>query len=142
MPREVDLELHLPPAAPRAVGDPERVRQVLVNLVENASKYSPSGGRIDVVLASSNGGIRFTVRDEGLGIPPAEQDRIFQKFYRLDASMSRGVGGSGLGLFICRELVELMDGRIWVSSEPGLGSTFAFELPVAEASVPVGNVRA
>jgi PAS domain S-box-containing protein len=131
LPGEVQLELHLPPADVEAVGDPDRVRQILVNLVENAGKYSPGGGRVDVALARVNGSVRFSVRDEGLGIPQGEQNRIFEKFYRLDASMSRGVGGSGLGLFICRELVELMDGRIWVTSEPGLGSTFSFDLPAS-----------
>ena len=75
--------------------------------------------------------MRFTVSDEGLGIPYAEQRRIFEKFYRLDPQMTRGIGGTGLGLYICRELVRRMDGRIWVTSEPGRGSTFAFELPVA-----------
>jgi PAS domain S-box-containing protein len=134
LPREIDLELHLPPSLPRAYGDPERVRQILVNLVENACKYSPDGGRVDVLLSADNGSVRFSVRDEGLGIPQAEHDRIFEKFYRLDASMSRGVGGSGLGLFICRELATLMEGRVWVSSQPGAGSTFTFELPVAEAA--------
>ena len=143
LPRDVELELHLPSDGVRAVGDPERVRQVLVNLIENAAKYSPGGGCVDVLLATTDEGVRFTVRDEGLGIPPAEQDRIFEKFYRLDASMSRGVGGSGLGLFICRELVDLMDGRIWVTSQPGVGSTFSFELPPAEvASAALGSVGA
>jgi signal transduction histidine kinase len=76
--------------------------------------------------------VKFAVRDEGLGIPHNEQARIFEKFYRLDAGMRRGVGGSGLGLFISRELVELMGGRLWVRSQPGAGSTFSFELPLAE----------
>jgi signal transduction histidine kinase len=114
---------------------------VLVNLVENACKYSPGGGRVDVLLGVSGGQVRFSVRDEGLGIPQAEHVRIFEKFYRLDAAMSRGVGGSGLGLFICRQLVSLMDGRLWVSSEPGIGSTFTFELPVSETqSAALGAV--
>jgi PAS domain S-box-containing protein len=143
LPRGIRLELHAPPSLPRALGDPERVRQVLVNLVENACKYSPGGGRVDVLLAVSDGQVRFSVRDEGLGIPQAEHVRIFEKFYRLDAAMSRGVGGSGLGLFICRQLVSLMDGRLWVSSEPGIGSTFTFELPVSETrSAALGAVGA
>ena len=132
-PAGIDLQLHAPSDLPAALGDPERVRQILVNLVDNACKYSPRGGRIDVTLARANGNVRFSVRDEGLGIPGAEQRRIFQKFYRLDAGMTRGVGGSGLGLFICRELVALMDGRLWVTSRPGVGSTFSFELPVGES---------
>jgi len=118
------------------VGDPAKTRNVLTNLLDNAIKYSPDGGCIDVILAQEAGRLRFTVRDQGLGIPHSEQERIFEKFYRLDAAMSRGVGGSGLGLYICRELVGRMNGRIWVSSEPGAGSSFSFELPLAEAQVP------
>jgi PAS domain S-box-containing protein len=132
LPRHVELELETPASLPQAIGDPDRVRQVLVNLLDNASKYSPNGGRITVILTEENRQTRFAVRDHGLGIPSNEQERIFEKFYRLDASMTRGVGGSGLGLFIARELVTLMDGRLWVSSTPGIGSTFAFELPIAE----------
>jgi signal transduction histidine kinase len=75
--------------------------------------------------------MRFSVSDEGSGIPPEEHDRIFEKFHRLDPNMTRGVGGTGLGLYICRELVERMNGRIWVDSRPGTGTTFTFELPLA-----------
>jgi signal transduction histidine kinase len=73
--------------------------------------------------------VLFSVRDEGLGIPPREQERIFEKFFRLDPNLTRGVGGTGLGLYICRELVRRMGGRIWVASSEGEGSTFFFELP-------------
>jgi two-component system phosphate regulon sensor histidine kinase PhoR len=114
------------------LGDASKARLVLGNLLDNAVKYSPDGGRIDVVVTRGAHGVRFTVRDEGLGIPVDEQERIFEKFYRLDASMTRGVGGSGLGLYICRELVRGMGGRIWVASAPGAGSAFTFELPFAE----------
>jgi signal transduction histidine kinase len=77
--------------------------------------------------------MRFSVRDQGLGIPPAEQLRIFDKFHRLDPNLTRGVGGTGLGLYICSELVQHMHGRIWVRSAEGHGSTFAFELPLADS---------
>jgi PAS domain S-box-containing protein len=139
IPAGVTVSLAAPPPDDPAValGDMERARHVLGNLLDNAIKYSPDGGKIDVIVAPEEDRLRFTVRDEGLGIPPAEQDRIFEKFYRLDAGMSRGVGGSGLGLYICRELVTRMEGRIWVSSEPGRGSSFSFELPRAAAPVPV-----
>jgi two-component system phosphate regulon sensor histidine kinase PhoR len=133
LPAGTALELRAPPALPSVLGDPDRVGQVLSNLVENAIKYSPDGGRIEVVLLRRGRNVRFEVRDEGLGIPPAEQGRVFEKFYRLDPEMTRGIGGSGLGLYICRELVRRMDGRIWVRSGVGAGSTFAFELPVADA---------
>jgi PAS domain S-box-containing protein len=136
IPAGVTVALAAPPDSPVvALGDPERARRVLGNLIDNAIKYSPKGGRIDVIIAPEDDRLRFTVRDQGLGIPPGEQDRIFEKFYRLDAGMSRGVSGSGLGLYICRELVTRMDGRIWVSSEPGRGSSFSFELPRVDEPV-------
>ena len=96
--------------------DPDKVRQVLVNLVENAIKYSPDGGRVEVRLEDGGHGVRFSVSDAGLGTLRAEHARIFEKFYRLDPNLTRGVGGTGLGLYICRELVRRMDGRIWVDS--------------------------
>jgi two-component system phosphate regulon sensor histidine kinase PhoR len=109
----------------RAVAsDRDRVRQVLVNLVENAIKYSPEGGRIEVGVAPSDRMVRFYVRDEGLGIPEDERDRIFEKFYRLDPNMTAGIGGTGLGLYICNELVRRLGGRIWVESNEDRGSTF------------------
>jgi two-component system sensor histidine kinase SenX3 len=85
--------------------------------------------------------VRFSVSDEGLGIPYAEQRRIFEKFYRLDPNMTRGIGGTGLGLYICRELVRRMGGRIWVESEPGRGSTFNVELPIAGTDADVVSHR-
>jgi signal transduction histidine kinase len=112
------------------------LRQVLANLVENAVKYSLAGGRVRVSLDRSNGHVLFAVRDEGLGIPPREQDRIFEKFYRLDPNLTRGVGGTGLGLYISRELVRRLGGRIWVASREGEGSTFFFELPAVGAETP------
>jgi signal transduction histidine kinase/putative methionine-R-sulfoxide reductase with GAF domain len=118
----------LPPVA----GDPDKVGRVLINLVDNAVKYSPDGGRVDVAVHLVGSHVRFSVTDRGLGIPAAEQRRIFEKFYRLDPNMNRGVGGTGLGLYICRELVRRMEGRIWVDSDGvGSGSTFHVELPVA-----------
>jgi two-component system phosphate regulon sensor histidine kinase PhoR len=125
---------HLPPVA----GDAEKVKQVLVNLVENAVKYSPDGGRIEVLLAADDQRVQFSVRDEGLGIPASEQARIFEKFHRLDPNLTRGVGGTGLGLYICKELVALMGGRIWLTSELGEGSTFSFELPRVQRFSPTG----
>jgi len=125
----------LPPVA----ADPDMLRQVLANLVENAVKYSPAGGRVFVSLGRHEGRVLFAVRDEGLGIPLREQERIFEKFFRLDPNLTRGVGGTGLGLYICRELVRRMGGRIWVASREGEGSTFFFELPAVEAEQPAAT---
>ncbi|HEY5694653.1 MAG TPA: ATP-binding protein [Gaiellaceae bacterium] len=129
---DTTIDVSIPAVLPKVAGDPGRTRQVLTNLIDNAIKYSPQGGRIELLVEADGGYARFAVRDEGLGIPLGEQKRIFEKFYRLDPDHRRGIGGSGLGLYICRELVRSMNGRIWVESDPGKGATFTFELPVAE----------
>jgi signal transduction histidine kinase len=130
LPPTLALELERPEAPAPVAADPDKLRQVLVNLIENAVKYSDEG-LIRVRLEREDGWMLFSVSDEGCGIPPEEHDRIFEKFHRLDPNMTQGVGGTGLGLYICRELVERMDGRIWVDSQPGRGTTFSFELPLA-----------
>jgi signal transduction histidine kinase len=132
LPDNVEVELRAPDDLPAVAADPGQLRQVLENLVENAIKYSPDGGVVELALDRENSRVRFRVRDQGLGIPDDEQRRVFEKFYRLDPNMTRGIGGTGLGLYICRELVRMMDGRIWVDSRPGEGSTFSVEIPVAE----------
>jgi PAS domain S-box-containing protein len=128
---DITLELIAPPAGMLVSGDEDRLRQVLLNLVDNAVKYSPDGGRVEVALEPTESGLRIAVRDEGLGIPHGEQQRIFGKFYRVDPQQSRGVGGTGLGLYICRELVRRMEGRVSVTSREGHGSTFVVDLPLA-----------
>jgi PAS domain S-box-containing protein len=132
-PEELSLELVAPPDLPAVAADRDKLRQVLANLVGNAIKYSPGTGRIEVSLEPRAAHLRVAVRDEGLGIPQPEQARIFEKFYRVDAKMGRGVGGTGLGLYICRELVRRMGGSIWVESSEGSGSTFFVELPLVSA---------
>jgi two-component system phosphate regulon sensor histidine kinase PhoR len=134
-PAEVSLNISAGDEIPLVAGDRDKVRQVLVNLVENAIKYSPDGGKIEVGVEPRDEKVRFWVRDEGLGIPTGEEQRIFEKFYRLDPQMSRGVGGTGLGLYICNELVTRMGGRIWVEANGKKGSTFMFELRAAEPAV-------
>ena len=141
-PEGVVIELAPGDDLPAVAADPDMLRQVLTNLVENAVKYSPAGGSVHVSLGRHEGRVLFVVRDEGLGIPLREQGRIFEKFYRLDPNLTRGVGGTGLGLYICRELVRRMGGRIWVASRDGVGSTFFFELPAVEAAERAGAERA
>jgi PAS domain S-box-containing protein len=116
---------------PRVVADEGQLRQVLTNLIDNAVKYSPGGGDVRVRLEPAGKYVRFTVADEGLGIPPAEQSRIFEKFYRVDPDMAGGVGGTGLGLYISRELVRRVHGRIWVEPNGRRGSVFHVEIPAA-----------
>jgi signal transduction histidine kinase len=128
-PEGIAVELEAPPALPTVHADEAKLRQVLVNLVENAIKYSPEGGNIQVRLEASNGNGRIDVRDPGIGIALGDQERIFEKFTRLDPGLTRGVGGTGLGLYITKELIARMGGTISVSSTPGAGSTFTVELP-------------
>jgi signal transduction histidine kinase len=108
--------------------DPVRTRQVLDNLIDNAVNYSDRGP-IWVAVESGEGITVFSVADEGPGIAAEKHERIFEKFYRSDVQMQGGVGGAGLGLYISRELVRRMGGRLWVESAPGAGSLFSFELP-------------
>jgi PAS domain S-box-containing protein len=130
-PDQIELRLEQNGAPTVAIADEDKLRQVLVNLLDNAIKYSPDGGDVAVELDGGHGRVRVTVRDSGLGIPPAEQERIFEKFYRLDPALTRGVGGSGLGLFISRELVSRMGGTLTVRSQPGEGAAFVVDLPAA-----------
>jgi PAS domain S-box-containing protein len=133
-PPEISLEVVVADEVPRVFADRDKARQVLVNLIENAIKYSPDGGRVEIGVQSRDTEVRFHVKDEGMGIPPEEQSRVFEKFYRLDPQMTRGVGGTGLGLYICDELVGRMGGRIWVEGNKDKGSTFFFDLPADEAA--------
>lgn len=108
--------------------DPNRIREVLQNLVDNAIKYTGEGN-VTVVLTGDNSVAQVQVTDTGVGIPEEDIPHLFQKFYRVDNSMTRSVGGSGLGLFISKKIVELYNGRIWVESQTGKGSTFFINLP-------------
>jgi two-component system sensor histidine kinase VicK len=110
---------------------------VLANLVDNAVKYSPGGGDVRIRLEPVGGHLRFAVADRGLGIPASERRRIFEKFYRVDPDMTGGSGGTGLGLYICRELVRRVEGRLWVESNDGRGSIFYVEIPFAPSPAGV-----
>ncbi len=123
------LELDFPEEFPPVQGDPERLEQVLSNLVSNAIKYSPNGGRITVSGRFDDDYVYIAVTDEGIGIPPGEQERIFDRFYRVESALSRRTQGAGLGLYLARSVVEAHGGQIWVDSRPGQGSTFVFTLP-------------
>jgi PAS domain S-box-containing protein len=120
----------LPDAPLPARADADKLRQVIANLVDNAIRFSPDGGTITVGAAMHDDTVEVTVSDEGIGIPQADQEEIFRKFYRgADAELRVGARGTGLGLFIARGLVTAMGGRIWVASREGEGSRFSFELP-------------
>ena len=126
------FELDLPEEPLAAEADRDKLRQVFSILVENAIKYSPRGGTVTVGVRRTEETVEIRVVDEGVGIPAAEQERIFRKFYRAESSpRDDDGGGTGLGLFIAKELVAAMGGKIWVESVEGEGSSFAFELPAA-----------
>ncbi len=114
-----------------ALADPEQVRQVLANLIDNAIKYTETGGRVEISLAAKGGEVVVAVRDTGVGIPDADLTRVFERFYRVDKSRSREAGGTGLGLAIVKHLVEAQGGRVWVESRQPGGSTFSFSLKAA-----------
>lgn len=127
------LAVHAPTAAPLISGDERRLRQVLLNLIGNAIKYSPDGGRIDVTMTASHELVELRVTDEGLGIPADQLEHIFERFHRVDNTNTRRIYGTGLGLTIVRGLVEAHGGRVWAESlGPGRGSTFVVHLPAAQ----------
>jgi two-component system phosphate regulon sensor histidine kinase PhoR len=132
VPDSTTIEQRLRPDV-TAAGDPDRLQQVLLNLVDNAVKYAGSGAKVVVSTRSDGERVQIEVADDGPGIAAGERERIFEKFYRGDPSLRFAPGGTGLGLYICRELVERMGGRITVASEPSSGSTFSVELAAIPA---------
>ena len=129
------ISLNLASALPQVLTDPDRVTQVLGNLLSNAVKYSPEGGLVTVrAFLHSPAELEVSVADHGLGIPRDAIAHIFRPFFRVDNSDRRQIGGTGLGLAICQRIIEALGGRIWVESEHGRGSTFAFTLPLAVAT--------
>lgn len=129
--RDVRLACRLPAALPPVLGDRERLRQVLVNLVDNAVKYNNPGGNVAVVARHRGGEVEVSVVDDGIGLAPEDVPRVTERFFRVDKSRSREEGGTGLGLAIVKHILAAHDRRLVVESTPGKGSTFAFTLPVA-----------
>jgi two-component system, OmpR family, phosphate regulon sensor histidine kinase PhoR len=129
--KQISLEIDVPPDLPPVRGDANLLRDVLQNLLDNAIQYTPAGGRIRVEAVFRARESIITVEDTGIGIPLADQERIFERFYRVDAARSREAGGTGLGLSIAKHIIETHGGRLWVESEVGHGSKFSFSLPLA-----------
>jgi signal transduction histidine kinase len=130
--RGVRVEARLPPAVPAVMADRDRLMQVLLNLLSNAVKFcSPGSGRVEVRLWSDASGVHVEVEDNGVGISAENQAMIFEKFRQVGDTLTEKPAGTGLGLAICRRIVDHFGGRLRVESEPGRGSVFSFDLPVA-----------
>ncbi|MFN8472652.1 MAG: HAMP domain-containing sensor histidine kinase [Anaerolineae bacterium] len=139
--KEQCLTLHIAPNLKKVLFDPVRVSQIVTNLLQNASKYSPRYSAITLTIAQADQAdhVQLAVEDAGIGIPPEDQDRVFDPFFRSRNAVQSGESGAGLGLYITRLLVELHGGQIWVESRPGKGSTFFVSFPaVGQAPVDIG----
>ncbi|MFQ5480176.1 MAG: ATP-binding protein [Thermodesulfobacteriota bacterium] len=126
--RQVTIKAELPGVLPTVLGDRDRLEQVVVNLFDNAIKYTPAGGHVTITARSLGDEVCVDVIDTGLGIPEDDISRIFERFYRVDKARSRALGGTGLGLAIVKHIIQGHNGRLEVKSKPGLGSTFSFFL--------------
>jgi two-component system NtrC family sensor kinase len=130
--RDQSFTLNLAPGLPKIIADSLRIEQVLVNLLSNAAKFTPQGGSISLSADEQTGYIVIEVQDSGPSIPLEEEHKVFQPYYRLKGANKEHIPGAGLGLALCKHLVELHGGRIWVESKQGKGNTFAFSLPVGK----------
>ncbi len=132
--KPMDVSLDVESSLPRVIADPERIRQILGNLVDNAYNYTPVAGKIKLVLHRSNGSVQVDVKDTGIGISIEQQERVFERFFRGEDPLVLATPGTGLGLPIVKQLVEMHRGKIWMNSSgiPGQGSTFSFTIPVSD----------
>jgi len=128
------FDIYIDEHLPIVWADPDRIQEVIVNLLDNAIKYSPDGGVIRVEARPTDGNLTVSVHDPGIGIPANELPHIFEKYHRVNSEQREKIDGHGLGLYICEKLVETHGGKIWVESAPGKGSRFSFTLP---AGIPV-----
>jgi len=128
----LEMRWEPPEALPLVQGDPHRLRQVMDNLLSNAIKYTQAGGWIAVSVVEDDGHIVVHVADNGVGILPAQQPYVFDKFYRVETDATLSIAGAGLGLAIVKTVIEKHNGRVWVESKPGVGSVFIFVLPAAK----------
>jgi two-component system, OmpR family, sensor histidine kinase KdpD len=124
------LVLHVPDSLPAIVADKYRIAQVLVNLIENAAKFSPEGTPITIGASETHDGVQVDVSDQGVGIPPEDRKRVFEAFQQVDRKIPNQSRGAGLGLAICKGIIEAHGGRIWVQDKE-VGTTISFVLPTA-----------
>lgn len=137
--KQIQLQLDAPNAEIWLSGHVGRLRQVLINLLSNAIKFTDTGGKVTLVALVADGGWQFNIEDNGIGIAPEQQNRIFQRFTQADESIGRRYGGTGLGLAISKRLIEAMGGSMTLHSTPGLGSRFGFFLPLTAVDIPASE---
>jgi signal transduction histidine kinase len=118
-------------------GDEDKIRRILLNLLANAIKFTPAGGHVSVIVNGEPERVRLAVSDDGVGIPASEHERIFEEFHQVDSGVPGRPVGTGLGLALVNRFVELHQGRVWVESEPGSGSTFFVDLPTEARPDPL-----
>lgn len=128
--RNISLSYSCKKKIPRILGDPERIKMVVENLVNNAVKYTPNDGKIEIKLSVKDNFLVFSVKDNGVGIPEEQLDRVFDKFFRSDNAVKYQTEGTGLGLYIAKNIIEQTGGKIWFQSVENLGSIFSFSLPI------------
>jgi signal transduction histidine kinase len=133
--KNIDLALEATDSMAQVLVDPDRIEQVIRNLLSNAHRYTPEGGRVTMKLVTDGEGMVASVTDTGTGIPLEDLPRVFDRFYRVDRSRTRRTGGSGLGLAIVRQLIEAQGGRVWATSQAGKGSIFFFRLPIVSSQI-------
>jgi signal transduction histidine kinase len=131
---EHPIELDLDPLLPVLIGDADRLTQVVANLLSNAIKYSPSGGAVELRTEGAGRSVTFTVRDHGIGIPADQLEKIFDRYSRVETLETRVIQGTGLGLPIVRQIIQLSDGKVWATSEVGQGAVIHVQLPLLEAT--------
>jgi len=141
MPKKQSLDVEIEKGLPTVHADEGKLGQVLINLVDNSSKFTPDGGKLRIEAVREGDWCRVSVIDNGIGIKKEDQERIFEQFCRIDSPLDREEGGTGLGLTIVRQIVEEHGGRIWVESEYGRGSRFTFTLPLVTSSQPKPEER-
>ncbi|MEI7426188.1 MAG: HAMP domain-containing sensor histidine kinase [Candidatus Moraniibacteriota bacterium] len=128
--RHIEIIFNDKKKIPLAFGDPEKLRMVIENLLNNAIKYMASHGKIEIKLFKDGDSVVFTIKDNGVGIPPEQHDRVFDKFFRSDNIVKYQTEGTGLGLYISKNIIEQLQGKIWFNSMEGLGSIFSFSVPI------------
>ncbi len=136
--KQLSIQVDIPPGLPLIEADPERLGQILRNLLSNAVTHTPAGGEINVRAYVTESDVYVSVRDSGEGIPAQHLPYVFERFYRADSSRARATGGTGLGLAIVKQMVQTYGGRVEVESQPGQGACFTFTLPVVATGQPAG----